>query len=166
MIKRNLLFVALYAISALMLAAPWSVSAIDKDVDDGRGRPRGFSNASLQGAYAVWGVSDGPDGTVAGVGVISFDGNGNVSAVVTFNQPDPVHGGRVLSQREGKGSYTVKKDGQGILEGISGSVEVEDIFVITRSNEEGIAQELFVIFGDAGRATGALPVFRLTRQRP
>jgi hypothetical protein len=166
MIKRNLMYVTLYAVSALMLAAPLSVSASDKGLDDDRSQPRGFSNASLQGAYAVWGVSEGPDGTVAGIGVIRFDGNGNVSAVVTFNQPDPVHGGRVLGQREGKGSYRVKKDGQGILEGISGSVEVEDIFVITRSNEEGIAQELFVVFGDVGRITGALPVFRLTRQRP
>jgi len=161
MIKRNLMYVTLYAISALMLAAPLSVSANDKDDD------AGFSNASLQGAYAVWGVSDGPGGTVAGIGVIRFDGKGNVSAVVTFNQPDPVHeGGRVLGQREGNGSYKVEKDGQGILEGISGSVEVKDIFVITRSNEKGIAQELFVVFGDAGRITGALPVFRLTRQLP
>jgi len=165
MIKRNLMYVTLYAISALMLAAPLSVSANGKD-DDGS-QTGGFSNASLQGAYAVWGVSDGPGGTVAGIGVIRFDGKGNVSAVVTFNQPDPVHeGGRVLGQREGNGSYKVEKDGQGILEGISGSVEVKDIFVITRSNDKGIAQELFVVFGDAGRLTGALPVFRLTRQLP
>jgi hypothetical protein len=86
-----------------------------KDDDDDRDRcPRRCSTETLEGCYAtnISGsiVSNGPVGALADVGVLTFDGDGNVSQVSTVSL-----NGTVLPGRIGMGTYTVNPDCTGSL---------------------------------------------------
>ena len=86
-----------------------------KDDDDDRGRcPTHCSTETLEGCYAtnITGsiVAFGPIGAVADVGVLTFDGDGNVSQVSTVSL-----NGTVLPGRIGMGTYTVNPDCTGSL---------------------------------------------------
>ncbi len=86
-----------------------------KDDDDDRGRcPSHCSTETLEGCYAtnITGsiVSNGPVGALADVGVLTFDGDGNVSQVSTVSL-----NGQILPGRTGTGTYTVNPDCTGSL---------------------------------------------------
>ena len=73
-------------------------------------RPTRFTNASLNGQYAVQSIGD--DHVSVGLGIVIYDGDGRTTRRVTVNAPDGT-GGRRLIFFESVGSYTVNPDGTG-----------------------------------------------------
>jgi hypothetical protein len=91
------------------------LSAHAKDKDDENDRcPRSCSNETLEGCYGteITGsiVAFGPVGPVADVGVLTFDGDGNVSQVSTVSL-----NGTILQGRASTGTYVVNPDCTGSL---------------------------------------------------
>ena len=81
-----------------------------KGPDEGRSRcPKHCSIETLEGCYATnisgFIVSNGPVGPVADVGVLTFDGDGNVSQVSTSSLNGNITQGLHLA-----GTYTVNSD--------------------------------------------------------
>ena len=73
---------------------------------------RGFSERSLRGSYASTGRADGY--VSRSVGVIQFDGRGNLTRFVRINSSDGA-GGRRLLDLSSVGTYTVDPDGFGVM---------------------------------------------------
>ena len=149
----------LVALCAFTLVFTESVAALDNN---------GFSAASIRGSYASTGSNSGPGGTTGVIGVYSFDGKGTVRGITTHNQPDgkSKRGRKFRSFGGLKGKYNVDKSGRGTVVGLSNSRELEDMFIIVSTDDNGIATELFLILGDAGSATGSVRASRLVRQHP
>ena len=100
-------------------------------------RNDGFSERSLNGSYASAGRADGF--ASRSVGVTTFDGRGRVARVVTINASDG-EGGRRLIEVVSVGTYTVDRDGLGVItfinEGLN-NTEVNFDFVIAESSRGG-----------------------------
>jgi hypothetical protein len=73
-------------------------------------KPAGFTNASLQGQYALVGIGDGH--VAASVGVNSYDGKGNAQGGLTLNTPGTGQT-RTIVKLTSVGTYTVNADGTG-----------------------------------------------------
>jgi hypothetical protein len=73
-------------------------------------KPAAFTNASLQGQYALVGMGDG--NVAASVGVNNFDGQGNVKGGLTLNAPGTGQS-RTIVKLISVGTYAVNADGTG-----------------------------------------------------
>jgi len=121
----------------------------------------GLTEASLQGTYVVTQLTYSPKNQSANFSAWAFDGQGNVTltnanvvavlsgAVDRLNLPGPL-----------TGSYVVRADGTGTIEGILAPPDNPTIFAITRT-DGGIVQEIMIIPGaQPGTTTGELLAFR------
>lgn len=72
-----------------------------------------FSNAILKGTYAFTSIGRGGDAPYAAIGVISFDGNGNIAGSCAANLPGRTFQERIQIKASLKGAYTVDADGSG-----------------------------------------------------
>jgi hypothetical protein len=95
-----------------------------------------YTIASLQGNYAV--IGNYGANVASGLGIRSYDGNGNLAALSTINEPTAgsATGARTLVIAKNVGTYTVTCDGAGQFyrvvttnNGIT-AIQVDD-FVIT-----------------------------------
>ena len=71
----------------------------------------GFDLASLKGSYASRETGDGH--VSAGLGIVTYDGEGNSTRRFTVNAPDGA-GGRQILIFTAAGTYTVNEDGTGV----------------------------------------------------
>jgi hypothetical protein len=123
-----------------------------------------FTNASLKGTHAVAISGQGGYAPTAGVGMLTFDGKGNVSGFQLLNLPGFSFGERTLVKSCLKGTYTVDKDGFG-----SGTTKItlpdgsnrETSFVlgIGKAKADRVAEEVFFILQDLEPTTGNLITF-------
>jgi hypothetical protein len=76
-------------------------------------KPQCYSLASIKGSYAS--VATYGANLALGLGVRSFDGNGNFTATFLVNEPDPTSttGGRKIVTGTQTGTFTVNCDGSG-----------------------------------------------------
>lgn len=72
-----------------------------------------ISNASLNGTYAFTSIGRGGDAPCAAIGIINFDGNGNVSGSSTTNLPGSTSQERLLVKASLQGTYTIDVDESG-----------------------------------------------------
>jgi hypothetical protein len=68
-----------------------------------------FGLASLRGTYSYVNIAE----NIASFGLITFDGNGKLSAKLRINRPVPT-GGRTVVAVSQSGTYTVDPDGHGV----------------------------------------------------
>jgi hypothetical protein len=72
-----------------------------------------FTNASLQGTFAVTSIGVGGQSPEAGVAVLQFDGQGAVHGVNVQNLPGDASTERTLVKSSVMGTYQVEEDGTG-----------------------------------------------------
>jgi steroid delta-isomerase-like uncharacterized protein len=108
----------------------------------------GFTNASLQGNYALVGFAGANVGGV--VGIVHFDGNGHYTGTYTGNFPGENGTRQVVPGVTNKGEYTISPDGTGTIhefETIEGvTTEYNDDIVILQAEAIGpyvVATEIF-----------------------
>jgi hypothetical protein len=108
----------------------------------------GFTNASVQGNYAMYGFAGANVGGV--VGIVNFDGNGHYTGTYTGNFPGENKTRQVAPSITNKGEYTVNPDGTGTIhefETIDGvTTEYLDDIVILDAEAIGpyvVATEIF-----------------------
>jgi len=136
------------ALLLLSLCAPYQVRAA--------GQPHNqvtFSTASLQGTYAYTNDVE----NVGSVGLITFDGNGGVSANIKVNTPNGT-GGRTTTSESGSGTYSVDPTGTGVATvqfTSSTTITATYDFVITKVAKRALAEEVFAV-DEAGGLTGQL----------
>lgn len=130
-----------------------------------------FTNASLNGNYAVFNIGRGGDSPQAGVSVTRYDGRGTFSGVTIQDLPGPAFGERVFARASFTGNYTINPDGRG-----TGTItttlpdgskdEVNTALVITKTmkaNEAEIAEEFSFMHEQLGSRTGGLMTLTATR---
>jgi hypothetical protein len=127
-----------------------------------------FTNASLKGTYATAITGHGGQAPTAGVGMLTFDGQGKVSGFQILNLPEFSFGERTLVKLVFEGSYTVDKDGfgRGTTKKIfpDGSIdETNFILAIAKTEIDKVAKEVFFILEDLEPTTGNLITFVATR---
>jgi hypothetical protein len=72
--------------------------------------PAGFTDASLQGPYALVGIGDAYVAT--SIGTVTYDGHGRGTRALILNSPGPDQGRRIV-RLTGVKTYTVHPDGTG-----------------------------------------------------
>lgn len=72
-----------------------------------------INNASLKGTYAFTSIGRGGDAPCAAIGIITFDGRGNISGSSTTNLPGSTFQERLQVKASLQGTYTVDVDGSG-----------------------------------------------------
>ena len=131
-----------------------------------------FSNASLDGTYAIRIIGLGGQAPLAGISIANFDGNGNtVSNTPTLNLPGPTFGERFLLPFIGTGTYTVNPDGTGTNNSTftfpdGSTAELSYNFVITQDRTRRnrlLALEVTFIVQTLAGPTGTLNTFVATR---
>ena len=132
-----------------------------------------FTNASLAGTYALVGMGRAGQTQTASIGILSFDGNGNVSGSGIRNSPGTAFGTAVLEKASFKGTYKVDEDGSGYgstnmistMSDGSGR-EIQTIFLITKAELVGdvkIAQEVSLMQETLDPVSGSLIMYSATR---
>jgi hypothetical protein len=151
MFKKNALIA-----TVLVLLGFIAVPSAKADDDD----PQCYTLASLQGTYAVIGTY-GANVALA-FGVRHFDGNGNLTATFTLNEPTPgsTTGGRTIITGTQVGTYTVNCDGTGVftrtLTASTGLVTMQsDDFLITKATRRD-GHLLATALEDAQRTPSAI----------
>ena len=124
-------------------------------------QPTCYTNASLQGSYAIIGTY-GSNVAVA-FGMRYFDGNGNMTGTFVVNEPTPgsTTGQRTITTGTQKGTYTVNCDGTGVINRIvtqaDGSMTAQsDDFIITGAAIRNVFQLLATTLADAQRTPSAI----------
>jgi hypothetical protein len=130
---------------------------------------RPFTNASLQGQYAV--VGTGGNHTAASIGIDTYDGQGTLSRSLVLNERQADQTRKVVPIT-GQGTYRVQPNGMGTATIVNtlpdGSTFTSHVdFVITRATtantaDQKVATEVFVILRETGIAA-PLVTFVLTR---
>ena len=108
-----------------------------------------FSSSYLKGTYAYTNTSDG----IGGVGLISFDGDGQVTMAIRVNVPGK-NGSRKIVTLSGAGNYSVDAAGTGLatIEAKSANgkeLKLEYDFVITKVADT-LAIEAFSVLRSGG----------------
>lgn len=117
-----------------------------------------FTNASLQGTYAIAGMGWGGQAAMASIGVLGFDGKGKVSGSLRQSIPGDVFGQRALVENSLVGIYQVNANGTGNTLSLDGG-DIQFSFAITRApTVDGCrsVQEVSLIFRELDPSTGAL----------
>ena len=128
-----------------------------------------FTQASLQGQYAV--VGSGGNHTAASIGIETYDGQGNVTRILILNEPDANQTRKVV-RLTGQGTYRVQPNGMGTATIVNtlpnGSTFTSHLdFVVTRAttakaHDEKLATEVVAILRETGIAA-PLVTFVLSR---
>ena len=117
-----------------------------------------FTNASLQGTYAITGMGWGGQAAMASIGTLGFDGKGKVSGLLLQSIPGDVFGQRELIENPFAGTYQVNANGTGNTLSTEGG-DIQSSFAITRAataNDCRIAQEFSLILRELDPSTGCL----------
>jgi hypothetical protein len=125
----------------------------------------GFTAASIKGTYALAVIGRGGQGSFAALGLLKFDGRGNVSGSFAENRPANRYGDRTIVTVPYQATYTIEADGIGAT-ALPGTGEQDSIFSIRQTNtadESRIAQELSVVFERLDVSTGSLKTAVATR---
>jgi hypothetical protein len=132
-----------------------------------------FTTASLSGTYALVGIGRGGQTPTASVGVLTFDGRGNVSGTGITNAPGTNFNERQLVKTGFQGTYIVNEDGSGYgaTQAITtmsdgSSQEIQTTFLITKAESIGsvkIAQEVSLMQNSVDPASGSLLMYSATR---
>ncbi len=146
---------SVFAVMALIFLGFITVSTARADDDSPC-----YTLASLKGTYAVLGTY-GANVALA-IGVRHFDGNGNLTATFTLNEPTPgsTTGGRTIITGTQVGTYTVNCDGTGVftrtLTASTGLVTMQsDDFLITKATRRD-GHLLATALEDAQRTPSAI----------
>ena len=124
-----------------------------------------FTQASVQGTYALAVSGHGGEGLFTALGLLEFDGRGTVSGSFTENRPADRYGERSVVTVPYRAIYTVDANGIGATT-LPDTGEQDSIFSIRQmgvSNGSRIAQELSVVFQRLDTATGTLKTGIATR---
>ena len=124
-----------------------------------------FTQASVQGTYALAVSGHGGEGLFTALGRLEFDGRGTVSGSFTENRPADRYGERSVVTVPYRAIYTVDANGIGATT-LPGTGEQDSIFSIRQmgvANGSRIAQELSVVFQRLDVATGTLKTAIATR---
>lgn len=125
-----------------------------------------FTQASVQGIYALSVSGHGGEGLFTALGLLKFDGEGTVLASLTENRPADRYGDRtVVSVVPYRAMYTVDANGIGAT-ALPDTGEHDSIFSIRQMDTAGgahIAQELSMVFQRLDISTGALKTGIATR---
>jgi hypothetical protein len=132
-----------------------------------------FSIASIRGVYALTSIAEGGRTPGASIGMLQFDGQGNISGQIITNMPGPTYQERRVQEGSVEGTYTIDEIGLGF-----GQAEIRyrysDGMALTTaarfminqaetSNTEVLAQSLTVMQEGLDPATGGLVTVSLTR---
>ena len=124
-----------------------------------------FHAGSVRGTYAVAALGEGGRAPFAALGLLRFDGRGNVSGSFTENRPADRYGDRTLVTVPYQAVYTVDANGLGATT-LPDTGEQDSIFSIRQmdvANGSRIAQELSVVFQRLDSSTGTLKTGIATR---
>ena len=128
-------------------------------VEKNRYSEQGFRKSSLKGSYASGGRTGGS--LSRSVGVITFNGRGNVTRYVKINSSDGM-GGRKFLELTSVGTYTIEPDGLGVIHVTNfydnPAIEPRDVtydFVVRKSSKSRgkkglLADEIDAIQQEAG----------------
>jgi hypothetical protein len=135
--------------------------------------PKAFSNASIQGVYALTSLAEGGRAPGASIGMLRFNGQGNVSGQIITNMPGPTYQERRVEQGSVEGTYTVDETGVGFGRtetvhryGDGTVLATAARFMINQAEAsitESMAQSLTVMQEGLDPATGGLVTASLTR---
>jgi len=139
--RRQALGVLLGGLFLLGLGTPHPVQA------QGKGT---FSTASLRGTYAYVNFVE----NVGSLGLLTFDGNGALTAELKVNTPS-ASGGRTVTPESGSGTYSVDPSGTGVATIQFTTATTTYDFVITKVAEQGhedqaLAKEVFAVSRTGG----------------
>ena len=96
------------------IAFTFSVSLIAPDVAKAAGKP--CSLATLNGSYGFYRSGNTPTGSLAAVGIVTFDGNGNGSTKQTIARGnDPNDPNQLKKDQTGTSTYVLNADCTGSL---------------------------------------------------
>lgn len=133
----------------------------------------GFTDASLDGAYAVTNVGVGGQGESAALGVFRFDGNGRFTGAIRVNGVGQLFGERQATNATLDGTYVVDENGSGygssraavsFAQGFTR--EVTSTILITKAetlNGTLVAQEVALMENGVEPVTGALNMVQAIR---
>ena len=122
-----------------------------------------FTNASLKGQYAYTLLGHGGPVPQAGLGLMTYDGEGQFSGRATVNVPGSRYGERSFVSAPFVRPYTVDADGIGTAKPPG---ESDIVFVITKAevvDDVKLGQEVFFIVREINPATGDLLTGVITR---
>lgn len=133
----------------------------------------GFTNASLNGAYAVTCISQAGFGASGSLGVYRFDGAGRFSGTIIINGVGALFGQRRIMTAEINGTYVIDDNGSGygsaratVVVAESFAHEVTSTVLITRAEAMGgqtIAQEICLMEDGVEPVTGGLNMVQAIR---
>jgi hypothetical protein len=130
-----------------------------------------FTNASLNGNYAVFNIGRGGDSPQAGVSVARYDGRGTFSGVTIQDVPGSSFGERVFVRASFTGNYTINPDARGtgtitttLPDGSKEQVNTALVITkTTKANEAEVAEEFSFMHEQVGSRTGTLETLIATR---
>lgn len=130
-----------------------------------------FTNATIEGDYAIIDIARGGQPPQAGVGVAHYDGNGTFSGVSIQDVSVPPSRQRMFVQASIAGTYNVKPDGTGtsvLTVDLPGGFQehIDLVLAITKTatiDETEVADEFTFIPEQLGPRTGTLTTFIATR---
>ncbi len=122
-----------------------------------------FTNASLKGEYAYTLLGHGGSVPQAGLGLMTYDGEGQFTGSATVNLPGRSYGERAFVSAPFVRPYTVDADGTGTA---TPPGESDIVFVITKADvvdDLKLGKEVFFIVREINPATGDLLTGVITR---
>jgi len=130
-----------------------------------------FTNASLQGQYAVFTIGQGGPYPQAGINIATYDGKGNFSGTTKQNLPGTPLGQRRVVIAPFEGTYTLNSDGSGrgiIQYRLPDGSNHQDVIalMITKTEKVGDKQqatEFFAMHEALGDESGGLLTLRGTK---
>jgi hypothetical protein len=164
--KNKALHLVVLLLSVLLISA--NVRAGPLDASSTATQAVGFTNASLQGNYAITGFVGANVGAI--VGVCHFDGDGHYNCLFTGNDLGENNTRVVTPNVSNKGEYYVHPDGTGTMrehETVNGVTnDYDDNFVILHAEAIGsylVAHEVYGLVGNQTNPSGALYTWQLYR---
>lgn len=124
-----------------------------------------FTQASVQGTYALAVTGHGGEGLFAALGLLEFDGRGTVAGSFAENRPAARYGERTVVTVPYRAMYTVDANGIGATT-LLDTGEQDSIFSIRQmgvADGSRVAQELSVVFQRLDIETGTLKTGIATR---
>ncbi len=124
-----------------------------------------FTTSSVEGVYALNVTGRGGQASFAAVGLLRFDGRGNVSGSFTENRPGDRYGERTLVDVPYRATYRMNTNGIGATI-LAETGEEDSVFAIRQTDKSDgspIAQQLSFVFRRLDLSTGSLRTGDATR---